>query len=238
MYFKNVISGFTLLVSGLAAYFAHQASIDSQEQNKSEFEIETSLVLLKDSYAEIQDDTDPQKAALACIFVQTLAKTEKEARSDAPFPVNDFITQVSDANLWNADCSQRLENLSVIAPTVTSTTEGDGFEVGKWHALIASYNITPKGCAESKDDIKFFGEALTAPEFKGLPIYVVQTQISKNYAVSVDTGDDRELANKVSAAIRDIASTRSDPTGSDSFVQGNRGWVVAKDCTLPSKIGG
>jgi hypothetical protein len=67
---------------------------------------------------------------------------------------------------------------------------------------------------------------------------VVKTRLSDNYAVTIDAGDNRDLAQQISAAIRSVGSKRGDKDGADSFVQENRSWSVAPECTKQSTLSG
>ena len=109
-------------------------------------------------------------------------------------------------------------------------------QIGQWHALIASYDTTPKGCAEARADVAHFAQALSGQGLEGRDLYIVRTTISNNYAVSVDAGDDRALANQISATIRRLH--HPDGTGRDSFVQGNRGWVIDPECASFATLSG
>ncbi|WP_118138060.1 hypothetical protein [Oceanicella sp. SM1341] len=114
--------------------------------------------------------------------------------------------------------------------------------IGRWHALIASYDVTERGCSYALEDVAWAADALAAPgfggRFDGLPVSVVRTTISNNYAATVDAGDDRDLADALAAAIREAAASRRDGTGRDSFVQGNRKWQIDPACDSRLPVGG
>lgn len=100
-------------------------------------------------------------------------------------------------------------------------------EIGAWHAVIASYDATPRGCNFARRDVAGFAERLGAAGMERRHVAVYRTAISNHYVVTVDFGDDRAGAEAGSRAVRRAAP--DDGTGADSYVQGNRGWTVDAD---------
>ncbi|QDL92026.1 hypothetical protein FDP22_09705 [Paroceanicella profunda] len=126
------------------------------------------------------------------------------------------------------------------APGVSPGTER--VAIGRWHALIASYDVTEKGCRQATDDVDWAAKALAAPAFRGAydgrTVSVVRTTISNNYVATVDAGDDRGVADALVTAIRTAAADRRDGTGRDSYAQGNRNWQIDPGCDHRATVGG
>ena len=117
------------------------------------------------------------------------------------------------------------------ASSPNAQTEGPA-RIGEWHALIASYDVSEFGCSQARKDVSEFADLLSSRDLDGMSVYVVRTSISDNYVTTVDAGDDRELARRVSAKVRSVSGSSEDElTGADSFVQGNRQWFIDRDCS-------
>ena len=242
---KDWIALGTLLVSGLAAYAAWDARNAAQRLEERQFESGTTIDLLGAAFEEVVLQDDSCRAATSCIFVSILGQTEEEARGEPPFYVQDFVRQVDEAGLWSADCATRLEALSGIEPAAgpavaaeaaeasspNAQTEGPA-RIREWHALIASYDVSEFGCSQARKDVSEFADLLSGRDLDGMSVYMVRTSISDNYVTTVDAGDDRELARRVSAKVRSVSGSSEDElTNADSFVQGNRQWFIDRDCS-------
>jgi hypothetical protein len=236
-------------VSLVSAWAAIDARNRAAELASREFVTDKTLEILASVYSEILEArTDAERAKWSCFFVSTLGNAEVQARKEPPYFVRTFVEDVAKAGLWNPDCASRLESLvSEDSPAATrnaaasmpqaetgmNAPEGPE-EIGQWHALIASYNVTDFGCQQAEADVGRFADLLAGMGLEGRHVYVVRTSISNNYAVTVDAGDDRALADEISAKIR--AAAPGDGTGRDSFVQGNRGWAIDPACAAFARI--
>lgn len=250
MEFKDLLGVLTLGVSCFAAYTAYEAKQAAQRLEVTKFESDTTIELLSEVFDQMTIESDPARDATSCIFVEVLSRAEKSARQNQPpYYVEDFVQQIDEAGLWSSSCQTRLEGLepvspasSEIEPAAAAIIEADNnselSEIGTWHALIASYDVTAKGCQYASDDVPEFAKLLAGDEFDGLPVYIIKTTISNNYAVTVDAGDDRALASKISQRIRAVSDSSFGNTGRDSFVQGNRNWTIDPQCAAFAEIGG
>lgn len=244
---KDWVSLSAVAVSVISAGTAIWASHEAQKFSKQAFRTERTLEILASAHEEMtQVRNDPRRLVRSCFFVRTLADAEDELRENKPpHFVRGYIEKVSKAGLWPPRCEQYFEDfISRATPAATEVAVVDEAQpealdapkqIGQWHALIASYNATPFGCKEAKTDVRDFSEHLAGKDYDGRFVYVVRTKISKNYAVTVDAGDNKSLAKEISGAIRDVDA--SDGTGTDSFVQGNRGWFIDPDCVAFARIG-
>jgi len=240
MQLKDIAAIAAVVVSLISAVAAIDARSRAQELANRQFATDKTLEILASVYSEIlATRNDAERAKWSCFFVATLGNAERDARQEPPFYVRTFVEDVARAGLWDPDCGARLEALvSEVEPAATSVsdaTEGPA-EIGQWHALVASYNVTDFGCSQARDQVERFSTLLADRGLSGHYIYVVRTTISNNYTVTVDTGADRQKADEISAMIRSVAP--GDGTGRDSFVQGNRGWVIDPNCSLSVLIGG
>jgi hypothetical protein len=251
---KDWIAIGALAVSVVSAWAAIDARDKAAELADREFVTDKTLEILASVYREILDArTDAERAKWSCFFISSLGAAEAQARKEPPFFVRTFVEDVSKAGLWQPDCAARLE--AVVSDAVPAATEIPAIRgaetataaapapradapvsIGAWHALIASYNVTAFGCGQAKDDVGNFARLLSGHGLDGSFVYVVRTQISNNYAVTVDAGSDRELASRISAAVRSVAPP--DGTGRDSFVQGNRGWSIDPACERFARVEG
>ncbi len=239
---QDWISLGAFLVSGLSAYAAIQAKNTAQELSEREFRTERTLEILASVHTEMtKAGNDPERLARSCFFVATLGNAELHLRkNEPPHFVRNYVEDVSRAGLWPPTCDSKLESLiSDSAPAATDVEASSGSpdtpsKIGQWHALIASYNVTEKGCNEARNDVKYFAPRLSGQGFKGKLVYVVRTKISNNYAVTVDAGDDRSTASAISDVIRSVGPP--DGTGRDSFVQGNRSWFIDQNCIEFARI--
>lgn len=244
---KDWVSVAAVGVSLLSAWAAISARNEAQALADREFATEKTLEILASVYSEILEArTDTERAKWSCFFVVTLGNAEVQARQAPPYFVRAFVEDVARAGLWNPDCGSRLESLvSEATPAATQLSEmpeaapgGDGDdgpkEIGQWHALIASYNVTDFGCGQAQKEVTRFATALAGMGLAGRYVYVVRTSISNNYAVTVDAGQDRSVAEEISAKVRSVAPGNG--TGRDSFVQGNRGWTIDPACTRFARI--
>lgn len=245
---KDWVALGALCVSLVSAWAAIDARKRAAELAAREFATDKTLEILASVYSEIlQARDDEKRAQWSCFFIATLGSAEVQARQEPPYFVRTFVEDVAKAGLWDPDCASRLESLDEAVPAATGidaesvADAGTGVEapegpreIGQWHALIASYNVTDFGCSEAKEDVAHFSEALENRGLEGRHVYVVRTAISNNYAVTVDAGDDRSLAQEMSDEIRKAAP--SDGTGRDSFVQGNRGWTIDPACAAFARI--
>jgi hypothetical protein len=115
-----------------------------------------------------------------------------------------------------------------LAPTQIATGSRYGkadrpSSIGKWHALIASYDVSQQGCQVARSNFEEFGELLSSQSLGDHFVYVARTLISNNYAVTFDAGDDRELARRASRIIRARSVDSADGNiGAGSFVKGTR----------------
>lgn len=268
MELKDLATIGALVVSGYSAWTATDARNRAAELESKQFAATQTMDILARVYGEVtQVDKNSPRAKWSCFFVQTLGEAEASTLPE-PHHVRTFVTNVTNAGLWNANCAVLLEGIvsplpvdaTQVAPqmpdtefssidaapapfptpafnpdadsTTTATTTATDIvgvtQIGQWHALIASYDTTPKGCAEARADVAYFADALSGQGLDGRHLYIVRTKISNNYAVTVDAGDDRARADEISAAIR--RQHHPDGTGRDSFVQGNREWTIDPGC--------
>lgn len=248
---SKLVSAGALVVSIVSAWTAFQAKEQAAELQDRQFSSDKTLEILGHVYDEVsRQRVDAEGARWSCLFVATLSEAERNALSTAEglahrkVLVGPFIERATAMNLWNPDCASRIEGIlsdepaaaSSVPPAIEGQQDFAGLsEIGEWHALIASYNISSFGCDQAKRDVEHFAQALAGRGFDGRKIYVVQTAISQNYAVTVDAGGDQALAQGISTAIRQTAP--ADGTGGDSFVQGNRGWTISPECTVAATIG-
>jgi hypothetical protein len=238
-----------LWVTCFWAWAAIDARNRTAELAAREFETDKTLEILASVYSEIlKARDDEERAQWSCFFVATLGNAEAQARQQPPYFVRTFVEDVARAGLWNPDCASRLEALvskdqpaatGIDAESIAGADNGVDApegpqEIGQWHALIASYNVTGFGCSEAQADVAHFSKALAGKGIEGRFVYVVRTAISNNYAVTVDAGDNESLAQDISAKIR--AAAPGDGTGRDSFVQGNRGWTIDPACVAFARI--
>lgn len=247
---KDWIALGALIVSLGSAWAAIDARNEAQRLSERQFETETTLDILSSVYTHIAPEDDPTRAGQACLFIITLADAEMAMRSEPPFFVREFVENTSSQGFWNAKCRQRMEPIRAAAhdqpeqPSEIKIQDGGEnlelptdrpAEIGKWHALVASYDTTPRGCAYAKEDVKTFSRDLSSEQVGKPYVYIVRTRISNNYAVTVDAGDERERAVTLTQAVRNVA--RSDGTGRDSFVQGNRDWYIDPECSSFARVG-
>lgn len=262
MELKDLATIGALAVSAYSAWTATEARNETAKLASKQFAATQTMDILARVYGEVtQVEKDSPRAKWSCFFIQTLGEAEASTLPK-PHHVQTFVTNVTNAGLWNANCAVFLEgfvsSLPVDATEITPPLPDAGFssvdavpapfpgpafnpdadsgtggvmgvtQIGQWHALIASYNTTPKGCAEARDDVAHFSDVLAGQGLDGRNLYIVRTTISNNYAVTVDAGDDRALAGEISALIRRLH--HPDGTGRDSFVQGNREWQIDAEC--------
>ncbi|MEO9826146.1 MAG: hypothetical protein ABJF50_17230 [Paracoccaceae bacterium] len=249
MDFKDLLGVMTFGVSCFAAYTAFEAKQAAQRLETTKFESSTTIELLSAVFDQMTIDSDPTRDATSCIFVEVLSRAEKSARqNEPPYYVEDFVQQIDEAGLWSSSCQTRLEALQPVSPAssalepeaaaiIEANDDHSLSEIGTWHALVASYDVTSKGCQYASEDVPEFARLLAGDELEGLPIYVIKTTISNNYAVTVDAGDDRALASKISQKIRGVSDLSFGNTGRDSFVQGNRNWIIDPQCAAFAEIG-
>jgi len=235
MDFKDFASIAAVVVSVVSLYFSNEARKEAAELSEQEFQTETALNLLQSAYAEMIENGTTEEARdkrmAACFFVEALRVAESDAKdNEPPLIVEDFVTRAEAAGIWSKTCDLAQASRSTDDGTTTPQTLTS--ELGRWHALIASYDATPSGCELAKSDVSEFARLLAGSGFDGLTLQVVKTSLSNHYAVSVDTGDDSAKARQVSQAIREASSKAYDGrTGRDSFVQDNRGWAVDPTCS-------
>ena len=244
---KDLIAIASVVVALASAVFAYQARQAAQRFAEREFQSETTLRILETAFTELaaapSDETGERKQRMACFFVVHLAEAEKEYRTEEPYLVTGFFDSLVSAGLVESACLMRSEGLSDLTPTASeisgpATTSSDGPpEIGTWHALIASYDVTDSGCRSAREDVGEFSQLLSGQGLNGLFLYIARTQISNNYAVTVDAGSDRTLAQRVSRIIRARSAESADGrTGADSFVQGNRDWYIDDDCVAFARL--
>lgn len=195
----------------------------------------------------IQADTQFDNEIRRCIAVAAISEVEKQSNlGNGYLLVQTYFDQLVGRGIWPPECRILQESLSgkptgpskaQVSPNINDPDPP--FDIGEWHALIASYDVTPRGCDFARKDITYFAEALAGQGFDGQKIYVARTSISNNYAVTIDAGDSRSLANSISTTIREVAESGDGPAGSgrDSFVQGNRNWLIDPDCLEFARVG-
>lgn len=232
---KETLSILTLIVSLFAAWSAYEAKNAAQSLNERKFESETTISLLSSTYSNLISSEDPRKEAIGCLFIETLRQAEKRDVGREPYLVDKFLTEMEENQLWNPDCQILAEALSseTPAPVEVSAQSVPFSSIGKWHAVIASYQTTDRGCEHAKEDVAEFARLLRGrPELDGLYLYVARTKQSNNYAVTIDTGQDRAKAGQARRLIIEASANSSDRrTGADSFVQGNRSWFIDGECS-------
>lgn len=263
---KDFVALGALLVSAFSAYFAYDAKREAEAFAARKFEADKTIEILASAYGELTRAAgDSKKELAACFFIRTLAEAEGEVRREGPFFVRAFVDDVTRTGLLSPECGLALESAASGAgepePTETRVAaaeiaaaeatgrvesglgtggpgggEGTGVSLGRWHALVASYNATEFGCGEASEDVARVARDLAGRGLDGLAVYVARTSISNHYVATVDAGDDRERAAAASSAIR--ATAPRDGTGADSFVQGNRGWTIDPACLAWARIGG
>jgi len=191
-------------------------------------------------------ESDPARDVTSCILIEVLSRAKKSAKQNHPPDyVDDFDRQIDEAGLWNSGCQTRLEAPSGVSPALSAfEPEAAGIidanddhslsEIGTWHASVLSYDVTPKGCKYAPDYFPELAKLLAGQVIKGLPIYVIK---NNNYSVSVDAGDGRALTSKFCQRIRSVSDLSFRNTGSVSFVQGNRNWIVEPQCAAFAEVG-
>lgn len=162
---KDFIALGAVVVSLVSAIAAIDARQKAQELSDQQFATNKTLEILASVYSEIlAARNDRERAKWSCFFIATLGDAERELIKREPFYVRPFITNVSRAGLWYPDCSTRLEPL-VSEKAPAATVVGDKLsgpkEIGQWHALIASYNVTEKGCTQARDQVERFSKLLS-----------------------------------------------------------------------------
>ncbi len=261
--FTACISLAGLIISSFATYYANQAQskvdqIDMElKQRQADFKLTYDVlgkvyeeIITLERQHDAESDTETKrspseiwKERVTCNFVNLLRDAEIESRKDGPHYVQKFIDDTSEQKLWSPNCRQdfeRYDTTEVEGPTDFNPPDDSTAEVeppekiGRWHALISSYDITTQGCKYATRDVEDFAEDLTAPKGQELFIYVVQTKISRNYAVTVDAGDDLSLAKQLVPNIKRVA--REKEAGTDAFVQVNKNWEIPDDCFIVKKL--
>ena len=250
MHIKELLPIATFLLSIVTAYAAIDARNAAHSLKQKQFDTTTALQLLDKAYSEIKDRENDQtndKLHASATFLDFLGRVERIAKQDPPHIVQTFIETIDERGYLSANDKVFLEAVTLSnapdpqpsnIPVLPNTGVGPE-SIGKWHALIASYDVTSNGCTEARDDVDAFSRTLQGRGYDEKFVYIVRTKISNNYAVTVDAGSDRVLAGEMSRVIREVARENTrDSTGVDSFVQGNRNWAIDPKCTYAKVIGG
>lgn len=237
---RDWISLGALFVSGLSFWASNEARIAAQSVEREKFQTQTAISMLETVLPNVVRKDDPN-AVIYCLFVGTLARAERDLRASPPLYVNEFVGSVVENRMWPADCRSRLEEQLATAPpaatkaTVMVNGASQPTTIGKWHAFISSYDATPENCAppNARQDARDFAALLRGRGFGDRSVSVFRTP-NGLYTVTVDAGDDRVLASRISAMIRAVATTS---TGRDSFVAGNRELSIDPACSEMQPIG-
>lgn len=108
--------------------------------------------------------------------------------------------------------------------------------LGRWHAMIATHTFDPRGCALAKEDVPEVAALLGGRVPTGTEVYLVGTN-DPFYVVAIGTGDDKDLAERLTAVIRSVAPRTDDgKTGIDSYVAANRDWWIDENCTARAVV--
>jgi hypothetical protein len=168
MDWKFGITIFSAVVGGFSAYQAKLSSDRASELAESKFGAESVIGLLKLAHDEIEksrslDDTTKQAA---CIFVTKLVSVEQSYVNSArpiglslfqqepPAPegiLSAYFASLSSEGFVSPTCNTAAENI-LLPATVgepaapTSVPDAATAELGRWHAVIASYKVneTPR----------------------------------------------------------------------------------------------
>lgn len=219
-------------------------------------DLDKALEILWAISQEAYNINDPSKTEAACAFITFVAANEHRIR-DEPHLAKEFFDHLQTAGKLSDNCKVLFEASESVEVAATESTavnggaaeevavDGDGSEqqIGEWHALIATYNLSDRGCEFASRDVSAFARALShedyyQPEFENLVVRTAETTISGMRVVTVDAGEDRSTAAALRDAIRKAASDRGVPnapverlwSGEDAVVAGNRSWRLDEAC--------
>lgn len=243
--FKDAAAVGSVIVSVAALFYSIEAKRETQELNELVFRAETVSQLLREVHLNTSAAIEAEDRTASCLYAGSLAKAEALFVKDSENRLVGqlFLDQVNRGLLPQNCVVETLESLpdeqvsaSVEVAKLVEKDDSDGSEIGKYHALIASYPTSPAGCAYAKEDVAEFSNLLAGRGLAGSRVYVARTVKSNSYAVTVDSGDDRNLAFAVSEKIKDASSSAEAKTGHDSFVQTNSDWYIDADCAQQSVV--
>lgn len=243
---KNLISLGSLFVSGIALVLSTQAKQQAQDLDELVFRAETVHRLLKEVHDNTTKADDAEGKLAGCLYAGALAKAEERVVQDPDqrLVLSLFLDQV-DRGLLPQNCvvgtlevletTERAEEPSNANRDIPNTSGTR--QIGQFHALIASYPAVSSNCGHASQDVMEFARLLENSGLKGRDVYVARTVKSNSYAVTVDAGDDRDLAIATTQKIQSVSSRSVDGrTGHDSFVQRNTDWYIDEDCQASEQI--
>jgi hypothetical protein len=239
--------------AGLAYYAGQEARLANNQAaevknvlESKKFEADTSVRLLDLAYTSFRNAKEGNERRAACQYILRLGSFEKTMFNSGL--IADLHLALVKGDEIDAECRQQGEDLiaatmsseaveaaSATQQTTATTPEGPS-TIGAWHAVIASYDVTQRGCDDAEADVSAFKSLLVSDQFVGATLGVYKTALSNVYAVSVDFGDDKTRARNAVQAIREIGAQRPTKEGADSFVQQNRGWSVDTACDEQAKL--
>lgn len=245
---KDVAAIGSLFLSATALVTSYLANQKAQQLDELVFRAETVNHLLKEVHDNTTKAEDVKDRTASCLYAGALAKAEELVVTDTNHRLVGrlFLSQVERGLLPQNCVLGTLELLSVNAEATAPQDavkevklDDDTREIGKYHALVASYPAVASECGHAKDDVVEFAPLLANKGLDGKAIYVARTVKSESYAVTVDLGDDRNLATEAMQLIRSVSSQSADKrTGHDSFVQVNSDWYIDASCSEVKVIGG
>jgi hypothetical protein len=254
MTIKDWIQGAGVVAAVMAAAFSYEANQTANELKRQAHDLDKALEILWMVGQEAYNVEDPKKAEPACRFITFIAENEPKIRPEPPHLAKDFFEHLRAAGKLSENCSivfEATEVQQVAATDISPLRRVDARQqVGAWHAVIATYDLTKRGCGFAERDVVGFAKALSHedyfdPAFEGLTVMTARTTISNKRVVTVDTGEDRSLAAALINVIRQAASDRGSPetppgerlwSGRDALVAGNRGWEIDRDCMYSAPL--
>lgn len=230
-------------VSAAAAWLAYdaggQARLAAEESAEvsnalalSKNRTDTSVKLLDLAYTSFNNAKNGKEKVAACQFMVKLGVFEQATLTSTL--IADLHVALAEGDEIDPLCKQKGEALDTdarLAETVQAETPGSAANaIGKWHAVIASYEVTPSGCASAKNVQASYKSLLPQDQFPNATLGIYKTAISKVYAVTLDLEDDESKARQAVQTIREIGASGRAKEGSDSFLQKNRDWTVDPNC--------
>lgn len=242
---KDAVAAGSFVMSVLALYYSNDAKQQAQELDELVFRAETVSQLLKEVHTNTSTAIEPEDQMASCLYAGSLAQAEALFVQDAENRLVGklFLDQV-DRGLLPQNCvvgtleapdEEQVTAAVEVARTVEKAEAPR--DIGQYHALIASYKPTDANCDYAKQDVSEFADLLNGQGYDGLDVYIVRTVKSNSYAVTVDAGDDRTLAQKLRGAIQATSLLSEGGTGNDSFVQVNTDWFIDPACQFAVEIG-
>jgi len=252
---KNTIALLAVVASAAAAFFSYMANEEARAAKEKATELSRALDSERHGFDVFRAslpyfermEVDHQDRVRHCKIIVQLGHAERESTGATRIAtlLREFIENVPDGDdLPFRMCEQSSEALiAAVQPTQLSSDSDantDGLDrIGKWHAVLSSYRTS--SCQLALDAAERFTAALETD------VVVYRTTISNHYAVVIDAGDKKALADEWVSNARAVGQDavqriqNGEANNVDkwnlqylvqAFAQENKGWILDDACKI------